>query len=409
MADPNILMQFKTAQMPDLMGSLQNAAETKNKMMQSQAMQRDMDTQTNLDKAYQMAGGDINKMAGDPSLGFRTGVEISNLQAQNAKAKADAKKAEVDNQFQMYSRGAQILGAAKNQNEWDQQLQIFGQLFGGEALSHIPKQYSPEAQKQQVDMGLSAAERISQQRADQQTNYQNAQLGLMGERIAASERNAAARGDGGDKTKYTIIYDAQGNAYTKDVNRPDEPPIPMKMPSGSAPQVPAQGAPDGSVSPPPASFRKAVAAPSTPKSSEDERKAAGWVNQARLASQQMNDAILKDPTASDQGIIETVLPSGLSRPILSEQRQRFNDAASSFAEAALRAATGAGINESEAKQKIYELTPRYGDKPSAIQDKVTRQEMYLKSLESRAGSALQPADASTPTTGRPPLSSFGGR
>lgn len=123
---------------------------------------------------------------------------------------------------------------------------------------------------------------------------------------------------------------------------------------------------------------------------EDERKAAGWVAQARTALQNMQDALTEDPSADTPGLLEKGGELvGAEGAFQSGPRQRFTTAAGSFAEAALRAATGAGVNRDEAKQKINELTPRYFDKPETKQQKWRQLQMYIDSLEARAGRALQ--------------------
>lgn len=131
---------------------------------------------------------------------------------------------------------------------------------------------------------------------------------------------------------------------------------------------------------------------------EDERKAAGWLAQAQNGFTNMEKALAADPTASRPGMIESgSLPESLKNMTRSETRQQFNQGASSFAEAALRAATGAGVNEQEAKQKIAELTPQWGDKPGTIQQKREGLKVYLDSLAVRAGRAGvggSPPDAS---------------
>jgi len=53
----------------------------------------------------------------------------------------------------------------------------------------------------------------------------------------------------------------------------------------------------------------------------------------------------------------------------------------------LRAATGAGVNKDEAKQKIDELTPKYLDKPEVKKQKLDAIPVYIESLKTRAGRA----------------------
>jgi hypothetical protein len=136
---------------------------------------------------------------------------------------------------------------------------------------------------------------------------------------------------------------------------------------------------------------------------EDERKAGGWVSQASLAFNQMRAAVADDAKAAKPSTKETLMgaiPGKLGETAtyaaMSPARQRFTSAASSFSEAALRAATGAGVNKEEAIQKINELTPRWGESAAAIADKEARMQMYLGALETRAGRALPQATAALP-------------
>jgi hypothetical protein len=135
--------------------------------------------------------------------------------------------------------------------------------------------------------------------------------------------------------------------------------------------------------------------------SEDERKAAGWVAQAEYAYKNMRDVMYdkSDPTGKKlrmdvikPGIRENTA-QGLgfdqaANSLRSADRQRFVQAGSSMAEALLRAATGAGMNEYEAKQKVHEITPQLTDTDENIVQKLNSIPVYLESLKSRAGRAL---------------------
>ena len=125
--------------------------------------------------------------------------------------------------------------------------------------------------------------------------------------------------------------------------------------------------------------------------SEDERKAKGWLEQMDFAIKNMDQALAKNQNASRPSLIENagILPEAMRNSLVSTERQRYLQASKSFAEAALRAATGAGINESEARQKVTELTPQLGDKPEVIQQKQEAMKMYRQAIEARAGRALK--------------------
>jgi hypothetical protein len=132
---------------------------------------------------------------------------------------------------------------------------------------------------------------------------------------------------------------------------------------------------------------------------EDERKAAGWLAQATNAYNNMLGAMYtkegKKTGAEAPGKLESalgILPfigegsAALARST-DPDRQKFTQAASSLSEALLRAATGAGVNRDEAKQKLEELTPLFTDGDDTRKQKLAAIPMYLESLKSRAGRA----------------------
>lgn len=133
---------------------------------------------------------------------------------------------------------------------------------------------------------------------------------------------------------------------------------------------------------------------STSQPTEDERKAAGWFFQADNARRNIENIIAKNPRAAYPSVPERlagvtpVFGEDIANALRSEDRQKFVQAASSMSEALLRAATGAGVNESEARQKAAELTPQIGDKPGTVQQKMAAYQVYMDSLKARAGRAL---------------------
>ncbi|MDQ1062368.1 methyl-accepting chemotaxis protein [Stenotrophomonas sp. SORGH_AS_0282] len=154
--------------------------------------------------------------------------------------------------------------------------------------------------------------------------------------------------------------------------------------------------------------------------SEDERKAAGWLGQANRALANMQDAMtvkksdgtpMRDAKgnpifndADTPGFFEKYSPSEeLANRSMSPERQRYSNASSSLSEALLRAATGAGVNESEARQKVAELTPQRGDSEAVKRQKMAGAAGYIEDLRARAGRAL-PANP----TGGSAAAAFGG-
>lgn len=130
---------------------------------------------------------------------------------------------------------------------------------------------------------------------------------------------------------------------------------------------------------------------------EDERKAAGWKSQMDKAISDMDAATKLQSDADIPGYVESIplMPDVAKNASRTPARQKFVQASGAFAEAALRAATGAGINESEAKQKIAELTPQLGDSKEVRAQKRESLYMYLDSVTKRAGRAIPQNAAST--------------
>lgn len=127
---------------------------------------------------------------------------------------------------------------------------------------------------------------------------------------------------------------------------------------------------------------------------EDERKAAAWFAQADNARKNMAAVVARNESASMPTLTERaaglvpIVGEDIANRYRPEDRQMFVQAAGSMAEALLRAATGAGVNESEQKQKISELVPQLGDKPGTIKQKMSAYSVYMDALRARAGRAL---------------------
>lgn len=139
------------------------------------------------------------------------------------------------------------------------------------------------------------------------------------------------------------------------------------------------------------------AAKASGPATEDERKAAGWVSQAENAYKNMLGVMFEKDgktlsKSTSPGTLENSAQSlGLGQAanwLRSPDRQKFVQGSSSLSEALLRAATGAGVNKDEAKQKIEELTPVYGDSDAVREQKLAAIPVFIESLKQRAGRAL---------------------
>jgi hypothetical protein len=116
----------------------------------------------------------------------------------------------------------------------------------------------------------------------------------------------------------------------------------------------------------------------------------------------MEKVVKRNPGAAFPTIVERVagvtpvFGENIANTLRPEDRQMFVQASGSMAEALLRAATGAGVNESEARQKIAELVPQLGDKPGNVKQKTDAYAVYMSSLQARAGRALPQNAAGAP-------------
>lgn len=144
---------------------------------------------------------------------------------------------------------------------------------------------------------------------------------------------------------------------------------------------------------------------STSQPTEDERKAAGWYFQADNARRNMAGIIAKNPGAAYPTVPERltglvpVVGGDIQNSLRPEDRQKFVQAAGSMSEALLRAATGAGINQYEADQKVKELVPQLGDKSGTVKQKMDAYSVYMDSLRTRAGRAIPGNNPGAPTGG----------
>ena len=146
---------------------------------------------------------------------------------------------------------------------------------------------------------------------------------------------------------------------------------------------------------------------------EDQAKATGWYALAKNAVAGMEKAKFQQddqgnlvldkagkpiPVDITPGVIETILPQSaetLKNLSRSQPRQLFEHEASVLTEQALRAATGAGLNEGEVRDKIKTLTPQFGDSPAKMAQKTRDLHIYLDTLRLRAGSGAKAYDQAT--------------
>ncbi len=156
---------------------------------------------------------------------------------------------------------------------------------------------------------------------------------------------------------------------------------------------------------------------------EDQAKSSGWLTQAENAWKNMQEAgtsgldkngnyIIKESSRPGfNDVLEKVpsfgLAGGVANNLRGADRQRFLQASKSLSEAALRAATGAGMNEYEAKQKVEEITPQIGDSDEVIQQKYKSVPLFLEGLKMRAGSGAPKVQNILNNSGKPATGAWG--
>lgn len=137
---------------------------------------------------------------------------------------------------------------------------------------------------------------------------------------------------------------------------------------------------------------------------EDERKGASWLLQANNAYKNLLKSLYtkkgertgaERPNAVEAFLNSKYIPIS-PRAARTTKREQFVQATETIADALLRAATGAGQNEAEARRKIEEITPSWFDDDATVKQKLDSIPAYIESLKARAGRAT-PKDFTIPT------------
>ena len=165
-----------------------------------------------LDQAYRESGGDINKMISNPNLGFEAGTRLQSLSAENVKADAAAKAANIDQQLKMLDAGAQIVGGANDQASWDAARSQMAEMFGQEAANRLPAQYDPAAQQRLQQQSLSFKDKLDLQRqqlAMQREDRMFNQQDRMYQLAVGREGRLASAGSGDQKAPKIVTINGQ--------------------------------------------------------------------------------------------------------------------------------------------------------------------------------------------------------
>lgn len=198
-------------------------------------------------------------------------------------------------------------------------------------------------------------------------------------------QNALSRRQSNDLRLLTL---AGQNSRREDAA--NKPPSGYRWADPSNPEAGLQPIPGGPGDP-------AVKAAGNP--SEDERKAAGYMNRIQLGQDTIGSITGKNPEAAKQSLIQrgaSMLPvfgEDLSNLAASTDRQRVEAAQLDMLDAALTLNTGAAYTREQLKGLTKSYFPQIGDDPATIQDKTSRLNALIETARIRAGRAAPQAPA----------------
>lgn len=311
-----------------------------------------------------------------------------------SKDKRDAEKAQLEGHLKKFEITGQIMSGVKDQASWELARQQTAQVFGPEAAALMPAQYDPALIEQKRLQALTVKDQLEQKwkAMEYTTPKADAVLSSQTSRQNNQETNATSRANNSATVGATIRGQNMTDARSRETNAAgqydgDRGLLIDKKTGLARPVMGADGQP--------------IVPKGSEKMTEDQGKATGWLVQAENAFKNMKasgfDKNGNAKGAAYPGINDAIaqLPGGapLANSMRSGDRQKFIQASSSLSESLLRAATGAGVNESEARQKIQELTPLFGEDAGTTKQKMEAIPLYIESLKVRAGPGAKKAAA----------------
>lgn len=357
--DAGIYSQLQPAQQPNPLNALAQAMQIKAYQSSIDKSDRAEQQQNRLLSVLQSPEFQQGDAATRARLAYGAGDvdAASKITTTAAAANKDQRAADVSGlemKLRQLDAAANIAGSVTDQASYERGLGMMKDL--GFDTSKFAPAYNPEGVRQFAMSTLAAKDRLAQQ-----TQMRGQDITMRGQDLT---QQTALRGQ--DLTRDTSIRGqdlTDSRAREFNATRVEENKLKRE----------AQGA--------------------APKQTEDQAKATGWLIQAQNALDNMNkvgfDKAGNPTSAAYPGINDALekvpVVGGLANAMRSPERQKFINAASEFSEAMLRAATGAGVNENEARQKIEAFTPRFGEDAETTKQKHAAATLYMEGLKSRAG------------------------
>ena len=359
--DTTIPLQVRPPEFENPMNAFARMQQLQNAQQQNalneltmQEKQRLIQENEALNKAYSNAfdaSGNLDRQKLTANIiGANQGAKLPAIQkmlSDQDKSALETQKLQLENAHKKVQGMASLFNGVTDQSSFDKAKAESVRMFGPDSVAHMPAMYNPNDIQQRQQQAMTVAEHITNQwkKLDYDLNLNKFDYQKTND---AANRGVTMRGQN--------MVDAR--AKTSNDLRLME--------------INSKGT----------------------NATEDERKAAGWLAQATNAFNNMAGVLSKDQSVATPGPMEAMAGSmglsGTANWARSPSRQQFVQASKSFSEAALRAATGAGMNEYEARQKIEELTPQWTDSKEVKEQKLSSLSVYLDAIQTRAGRALQP-------------------
>jgi len=357
--DPNIIFQLGKGVTP-----LLSQGEVDDQRMQREvgALQLNKLRQGMTDDAEQRRIAQSTAPEGLAGAYYKAGLvkpaqEALKFQTDQKKSQLETMKLQVEQHLKNYEVAGQIMNGVTDQATWERARQQTAQVFGPEAAAQMPLQYDPALIAEKKAQAMSVKQQLEQKWKEMEYSTPNANARLQAQTSTAN--NAASIANSANTAQMTDERAREFNATRIEENR-------LKRE--------AQGA--------------------GVKLTEDQGKATGWLVQAENAFKNMQAAGFDEKgnplAAAKPGMADAItniplVGGALGNTLRTADRQKFVQGASSLSEALLRAATGAGVNKDEAKQKIEELTPQWGEDAETTKQKMAAIPLYIESLKVRAG------------------------
>ena len=396
------------------------AVENENLMFNQQQAE-----QSKLDQLYRESGGDINAMIKNPDLGFGAGMKLRTVANENAKLQAQAgteqakqDKLRIQGGIEKLNYGSQLLqGAKANPAMWPDISAEFKSMTGID----LGDQYDPAKVDALISQGVSQKDMLGNEWKQKGYDIDVMRLNETQRHNSAMENKPSGGGDGGSSADWVIDKES-GKRY----NRATGEVLPL-LENGKE-------------------YAPPVVKPKGSTMTGTEIKLENDIRSATSKAVDVGDKIAGHLKALELGTLKPGAESTIRTAVASKTGYFGNDntdAMASLMQDAAEArdavlAMNAGVQTDGDAERAYQRILTSKNDPNMlktaleklvdVQSKAVMSKQlegeairsnrgldavdYAGEYRSRTGrgnAPQQPPDTGAPTTGRPPLSAFGGR